>query len=259
MARQKDRWMLRHIDFPPGAIQNWPYLKDIEIAFLPVYYSMEILPVAQVDENARTATLAVEASAPPFAMAKNWLGWKESMWVENVFAFLDEPGEWVLYSVNHRIYLWPNGDEPGDKIRVPGLRELIRVEGRIDEAGPVDKPVRNLEFKGLTFTQGDRFAKSPGWKGWGIQHDWEMFDKDTALLRFRGAEDCAVLECRFENSGGTGLRLDLHCMRVTVARNLFHHLGGMGILLCGYGPGTKDVNRENEIISNHIHHCGEIF
>ena len=49
--------------------------------------------------------------------------------------------------------------------------------------------------------------------GWGMQHDWDMFDRPTALLRFRGAEDCRVTDCRFVNSGGSGLRLDLHAQR----------------------------------------------
>ncbi len=36
-------------------------------------------------------------------------------------------------------------------------------------------------------------------------------------------------------------------------------MGGAGILLCGYGPGTKDVNRKNLVFNNHIHHVGQIY
>ena len=32
----------------------------------------------------------------------------------------------------------------------------------------------------------------------------------------------------------------------------------MGILLCGYGPGTKDVNKNNKIINNLIRRTGEL-
>ena len=48
---------------------------------------------------------------------------------------------------------------------------------------------------------------------------------------------------RFANSGGTAVRLDLHCQRNQIAGNHIEHLGGAGILLAGYGPGTKDANR----------------
>jgi hypothetical protein len=40
---------------------------------------------------------------------------------------------------------------------------------------------------------------------------------------------------------------------------VIEHLGGAGVVLAGYGPGTKDVNRRNEILRNHIHDVGEIL
>ena len=60
------------------------------------------------------------------------------------------------------------------------------------------------------------------------------------------------------NSGGSGVRFDLHAQKNRVADCEFAHLGEAGILLAGYGPGTKDVNHHNEIINNHIHHFSEI-
>ena len=38
----------------------------------------------------------------------------------------------------------------------------------------------------------------------------------------------------------------------------FARLGEAGILLAGYGPGTKDANHHNSILNNHIHDFGEI-
>jgi len=91
-----------------------------------------------------------------------------------------------------------------------------------------------------------------------MQHDWDMFDRPTALLRFRGAEDCRVTDCRFVNSGGTGLRLDLHAQRNRISNCELAHLGEAGILLAGYGPGTKNANHHNDIVNNYIHHFSEI-
>ena len=59
-------------------------------------------------------------------------------------------------------------------------------------------------------------------------------------------------------SGGSGVRLDLHAQRNRIEIAEFAHLGEAGILLAGYGPGTKDVNHHNDIINNHIHHFSEI-
>ena len=45
----------------------------------------------------------------------------------------------------------------------------------------------------------------------------------------------------------------------TIIDNHIENLGGGGILLCGYGPGTKDVNKNNFVANNNIHHIGKIY
>ncbi len=251
VAREEDRPLLRRVPFPVGMLRDHPNMQDIELRFTPVPWSMNVLPLAAVDETRGVATLAVEATAP--VSSKNKWGIR----VENAIDHLDRPGRWVVNTLERKIYYWPEGDTPGDSVVAPCLQELIRIEGEIDYDGPVDQPVRGLCLDGLTFMHGERDQNTDGYKGWGIQHDWEMFDKATALVRFRGAEDCAVLACRFTSTSGTALRLDLHCQRISVKRNLVDDVGHMGVLLCGYGPGTKDVNHGNEITNNLIHHCGQ--
>jgi hypothetical protein len=53
--------------------------------------------------------------------------------------------------------------------------------------------------------------------------------------------------------------LDLHAQKIKIINNELSELGGGAILLAGYGPGTKDVNRNNEISNNYIHHIGKIW
>ena len=180
-----------------------------------------------------------------------------AIWVENVLEALDGPGQWVLNTREKKLYLWPLGDEPGDAIRAAALTELFRVEGEIGDRGPADTPVLGLVFRGLAFCRADRGVVVDGDRS--IQHDWEVIDKPDALLGFRGAEKCVVDGCHFFGSGGSAIRLDLHCQQVTVKNNEIEHLGGAGILLIGYGPGTKGVNRNNGSHNNHIHHNGEIY
>ena len=248
---------LRTVAFPEEAIKNWPNLGDVEIVIRPFYpWVMNILTLESVDEQACKAKTTLPGTYP---LSRLW-GLRKgeiSAWVENVLEALDEPGEWVLNTLEGKIYLWPIGDSPGDKIFAPCLTELIRVDGDVDIQGPVDHPVRGIVFKGLTFTHGDRgvWTKDDA----GIQHDWEMVDKGDALIRFRGAEQCQLLNCKFTNSGGSAIRLDLHCQKNLIAGNETAHLGGAGILLIGYGPGTKDVNKENTIINNHIRDIGQIY
>ncbi|MHC4122198.1 MAG: right-handed parallel beta-helix repeat-containing protein [Planctomycetota bacterium] len=251
--------------FPAGKMKNWPNLTNAELVIRPNYsWVLNILPLKSVDTVNNIAEVSVPST---YAMDKvhwsdaygNTIEKNGSVWVENVFEALDQPGEWVLDSTNRRLYLWPVSDKPGNNITAPTLTELIKVEGIIDYNGPNDTPVENIVFKGLTFTCGDRFKWEKDRNGWNLQHDWEMFDRPTALLRFRGAQNCTVESCRFTAAGGAAIRLDLHCQKNRVANNLIDNIGGAGILLAGYGPGTKNVNKNNQIFNNHIHHIGRIL
>ena len=247
---------LRHLGFPKGALKNWENLEDVELVFR-FGYAMAILPLESVDEEWCVAKTAVQSGTTLKAQGAAADGVEKHAWIENVPEALDTPGEWVLNSREKKLYLWPTKDEPGEEIFAPCLMELIRVEGDVDVEGPTDTPVRGVVVSGISFTQGDRYVVTDEDKS--IQHDWAMEDKGHGLLRLRGAEECVVENCVFFNSGGEAIRLDLHCQRNRISGNEIDHLGCSGILLIGYGPGTKDVNKQNEIVNNHIHHAGEIY
>jgi|694.fasta_scaffold57651_2 hypothetical protein len=225
-------------------------------------WTMNILGIESVD----AATGLLHLAAPStYALARPKFGFApDSIWIENTFAGLDGPGRWLFDPATRRIYVWPRGQTPGEDIVAPAdivaptTVELLRIEGRIDRDGPADTPVRGLVFRGLTFTHGLRY-ESAGLSGWGLQHDWERFDSPTALVRLRGAEACAIEQCRLVHTGGSGLRLDLHARRNRIVGNEIAEIGGAGILLAGYGPGLKDVNRDNEITRNHVHRVGRLW
>ncbi|MCK0160539.1 right-handed parallel beta-helix repeat-containing protein [Allomuricauda sp. F6463D] len=255
----------KHIYFPKGALKNWDNLEDVEVQVRPFRpWVINMLPLASVDESELVAQTGVSATygidkLP--AWVHNPSG--ASIWVENILEALDEPGEWVVNTKTNKIYLWPSDpaqDGSPRGILAPTTSELIRVEGNINYDGPTDSPVSGITLKGLTFTHADRLAwtNDEDRLGWGMQHDWDMFDKPSAMIRFRGAENCEIIDCNFLNSGGSGVRLDLYAQRNRIENCEFAHLGEAGILLAGYGAGTKDVNHHNDIINNHIHHFSEI-
>jgi len=253
------------LHFPKGKLQNWDNLSDVEINIRPSRaWMINMLPIESVDEENGIAKTKVSATYDMGQLAK-WVHTQDgnSAWVENTLEALDEPGEWVINTTSRKIYLWPShpaSDGSPQGILAPSTTELILVGGNSDYNGPKDDPVKGIAFSGITFKHADR----RGWedeedrRGWGMQHDWDLFDRPTALLRFRGAEDCHVSNCKFEDSGGSGIRLDLHAQHNRIEDSEFAHLGEAGIILAGYGTGTKDVNHHNDIINNHIHHFSEI-
>jgi hypothetical protein len=236
------------LPFPPGSIKRWSNLPDVEILARPNHdWVVDYLGLESLDEAAGIAHLNLQAT---YTVSGKF-------WVENILAALDGPGKWVLNTREGRLYLWAAGGSPGDAIVAPRIETLIRVEGEPDTQGNADRPAHGFRFEGLTFAHTDRDQ-------WlttdvSIQHDWEMWDKDDACLRFRVASDCAVTGCTFRSAGDNGIRADLFAQGLKIRSNLFYDLGAGGVLLCGYGPGTKDVNHGNEIVDNEFYRLGTLM
>ncbi|MFR9650521.1 MAG: right-handed parallel beta-helix repeat-containing protein [Rikenellaceae bacterium] len=248
-----DRYLLSQFTFtdPEGVLKQWGSDEQVEVGFAPVPWMLNILPLKSVDLKSKTLYLTREANAPAGAKKSHTMPW-----VENVVEYLSE-GSFATYG--DKIYYYPKGGLRTSNIVAPRLMEYILVEGDIDYDGAEDVPVRGLTFEGLTFTRAARDCWQADHKGWGIQHDWDRFDHGNAMLRLRGAEGCTIDRCRFTNSSNSAIRLDLYAQNNTIKNSLIDYVGHMGILLCGYGPGTKDVNKNNTITNNLIHHVGEVY
>lgn len=247
----------RYMKYPEGLIRDWPNIRDIEIVIVAsVPWSMNILRLENVMPEKNICKTLIPASYP---LRRTWGGRtvNPNLWVENAIDYLDEPGEWVVNTLTRKIYYWPRENKPGNNIFLPRMKHLIGVRGETRKAQAQDRPVRGLRFERLTLMHADRDI----WQkdDIGIQHDWEMEDKENALICFEAAEKCAVYDCILTNSGGNAVRLDYHCREIEITNNHISHLGQGGIVLIGYGPGTKDVNRNNLIDNNLIHHIGEIY
>lgn len=235
----------RELYYQNDDLRNWENLSDIEIFTSPKHkWLINYLPLASIDTEAKIATCGIDAT---YSLTPG-----NHYYVENAIDYLDEPGEWVFNSQEGRLYIWPEKPLKDADLRAPYLQEFIRLEGVEDQ-----KRVRHVHFEGLTFRHGLRDTWKEG--DIGMQHDWEMFDKGNAVLRFRHAEHCSVKGCVFEATSGTGIRLDLHCQNMAVNDNLLRYVGGTGIVLSGYGAGLKDVNKNNVVSNNYLHHIGTLY
>ena len=224
--------------------------ESAELRIIPKWpWTMNILPVSTLD-----TTKNVLRTALPGTYGLYRTEWRQevytSAWLLNLPEHLDQPGEWVYDPAEHKVYLWPALPGTPENIYLPTLRELMLVGG---EDG---QPTKNISIRGLRFVHGQRDHLEKD--DIGLQHDFEWYDKGNALLRFRNAEDCRVDQCTFTASDGGAIRLDLHCQRIKIQQNIIKNIGGTGILLAGYGPGTKDVNHHNTVSDNEIAQIGEI-
>ncbi len=245
---EKPLWLFR---FPKGAMRNWDNLCDIEIYAHNAGWAMNYLPIAHVDEENQYAYTGIPSSYALLPRAR-----KPSIAVENAVEHIAAPGEWAVDTIRQKIYLWPRGDKP-EGIKYPCLRQLVLVEGENDFDGDNDVPVNGLRFRGLTFMHADRAL----WNltDAGIQHDYELYDKDSALVRFRGTLRCGVEDCTFLHSGGSAVRFDLYAKECFAIGNEIGHMGQCGVTLIGHGPGTKDVNGFNAVVNNHIYEAAALY
>lgn len=237
---------------PDSIMKKWNNIQDLDVVVRPHHaWIMNILPVKNIDYTNNTIFTEVNST---YAMnVLHFLPKTKSCWIENVITGMKKPGNWVYNSKEKKLYLWPRNNS---KVTVPVLMEVIKVEGEINEYGK-DIPVKNIAFRGITFKHAERYRISQEDKG--LQHDWDFLDKDNAILRLRGTENCIVDDCHFLHTGSGAIRVDLYGQNNKIINNHIEHIGGGGILLCGYGPGTKDVNKDNLVYNNHVHHVGEIY
>jgi hypothetical protein len=239
----------------PGLAAGWGEATDIELQLMPsAKWMVNILPLASIDLENRITTTQVPGR---YALGPTTPA-QASAWFQNAIGLLDTPGEWVVSAREGKVLYWPESGRPGD-VRAPLLKQLIRVQGEIDVNGPADKPVRHLVFRGLSFTGGERDTWPADYRGREMQHAWDLHDRDNALVQFRGVEDSAIVDCVFADSGHNAIRCDLHCQGVEVSGNLIHDVGASGIILAGYGPGTKHVNKGNLVKNNEVYNTGRMY
>ncbi len=239
--------------FADNDLRDWDNISDIEVMARPHYgWVSNILPLESIDFKNNVAYTTVPATYYITKLSGSGDDANPNLRVLNAIDHLNEPGEWVINSKENKIYYWPEEGEPSE-VFYPLAKEIIRLEGN-EENGTI---IRNIVFRGITFAHGDRDTMEDG--DIGIQHDWAFYNKSDALVRFVDTENCVIDECRFISSGGGGVRLDLYSQNNKIINSEFKYLGGTPILLSGYGPGDKDVNRNNEIINNRIHDGGESY
>ena len=244
----------QHLYLPDDALRAVDDFRGAEMRVVPRFpWLMAMLPMSNVDRETGLVRSEVPGIYPLTVPAFGRFP-EGTLWIENVMSALDEEGEWV-FDADARILYMLSEARP-EKVEAARLTELLRIEGEVDPWDYVDRPVVDVQLRGITFAHGKRYAWPAGKTGWGLQHDWEMYDQPTALVRLRATEEVEFVDCQFVDSGAAGLRMDLHAQRNSVRHCEFARLGGVGVLLAGYGMGWKDVSRDNIVADCRFHDLG---
>jgi hypothetical protein len=170
-----------------------------------------------------------------------------AFYLTNAIQFLDQPGEWYLDKIAHKLYYWPrqNEDLNTANVVVPVLETLVKIEGS------PENPVSGVRFDGISFMYAGWLR--PSQQGL-VPHQAGMYMLDAYKLKIPGTPDKKGLEnqawvgrpaagvkvsyanqieftkCRFLCMGSTGLDLAKATYKSLVMGCLFKDIGGSGIL-----------------------------
>ncbi len=150
---------------------------------------------------------------------------KDFRFVENIFEELDAPGEWFHNTKTNTLYFYPpkDVDLKTARVEVGHLRHLIEF------AGTKDHPVKSVSLRGLTFTAAGRsFMEN---KESLLRSDWTIYRGGAVFVK--GAEDCSVENCDFEQLGGNAIFISGYNRNVSVRGCLIQDCGANGVAIVG--------------------------
>jgi Right handed beta helix region len=210
---QLKNWDTKHkvINIKPEDGKNITDAKNIEIV-IQRDWNQSRLRIEKVNPKPNEAAIVPQSPERDRAFKQEYPFKDDNQpyHLENAMAFLDAPGEWYLDHDKGAVFYQPRRGETIENLQAiaPQIETLIKVEGT------KDAPAQNLAFCGLTFHHTTWLA--PNDQGYVGTQAGIPFDSDPA-------------------TAAIGIK---YAQNITFERNVFQHLGGMGLLLSN---GTRDV------------------
>ncbi len=150
---------------------------------------------------------------------------KDFRFVENIFEELDAPGEWFQDTKTNILYFYP----PKDVDLQTATLESVRLRHLVEFAGTKDRPVKSVSLRGMTFTAAARtFMEN---KESLLRSDWTIYRGGAVYVR--GAEDCSIENCDFEQLGGNAIFISGYNRNVAVRGCLIRECGANGVAIVG--------------------------
>lgn len=149
----RTRWLeLDLLRYKSGPFRQWHNMGDIEIYKKPTRnWVCNFLQLKSVDPDKQIARTTVEGT---YKLSDHMTKKRSNTDVEqeiveeggqlcNVPEGLTKPGTWIADTIKGKVYLWPRDENQlKQRIVAPSLSEYIRIDGKNNEWGASDVPVR---------------------------------------------------------------------------------------------------------------------
>jgi hypothetical protein len=168
----------------------------------------------------------------------------ENITLWNTTAFMT-PGTWKVNTRLGKIYYRRDGLSAPVNVNTPLLTEYFLVDG-----------ADNVHIKDLHIIKCGCEYQTP--EDNVIHSEFAVYDKADAALRIRESTNCTVDNVHIYNTGSVGIRVDLGSQNNIINNCEIYDIGGNGISIIGYPPGSTNTNHDNQITNNLIHNVGLI-
>ncbi|HNO77005.1 MAG TPA: right-handed parallel beta-helix repeat-containing protein [Phycisphaerae bacterium] len=257
--------------FAPGDLPTGTDLAGAEINMLHEWSTSRV-PVANVDQVARTLTTAQPLGATPTVHSIFQTSDHPRYAVENHAALLDAPGEWFLDKTNGELtyHAMPGEFASTAEVVAPIAKELLVARGDFSDG----TPVRNLRFVNLSFEHSAWALPPDGYATWqsGYYEPRGLSPYELpAAVKFEVAEGCELLRTRVAHCGGWGVMLGAWCRNCSLVGSIVTDIAGNGVLVGEdrYRQANdnaqwvinhwEQVAYNNLVSSNVIQDCGVVF
>ena len=187
----------------------------------------------------------------PSPMTPN-TGHPSPFYLTNAKKLLDEPGEWYHDIRAHKLYYLPQQGETVKEAVVPVMETLVEF------IGTAEHPVRNITFKGITFSHTTWMRPSekghvPLQAGMYLTEAYKLrpqidrpnnhkldnqgwLGRADAAIELRYTEAINFDGCRFEHLGGSGLDYVIGCRRGMTTNCTFTDIAMNGYVCGSFSP-----------------------
>ena len=246
-----------NITLSPQELGSWQRPHDIEVTILGEWAPYRKRLQAIDAKNGIVWLASPHGSVNPLNMPRQ----ESRCYFENALELLDQPNEWYLDRKTGTLYYWPESGVDLNSIEIvaPVLTSLMEIRGT------PKLHVKNLHFKGLTFTCCDwplppvgflgRQAADYFTKGKNIDGNSRLVD---AALSWRDAEFCSFEDGQISGAGGSGLWLEAGCAHNLIQGNVIYDVGADGVMVGTQNNPVvlQEAVRANRIANNILYTCG---
>jgi parallel beta-helix repeat protein len=245
-------WRLgqNRFQFFPGDLKAWQEIDRGEAIVLTRWVESR-LPIAGIDEANRIISFKNRStySIAPGNSSSSAAG---LYYLENVRAFLNNPGEWFLDNKTGQLYYLPLPGEEIDRTQIiaPFLSELVNFNSDWQKG----KFVENLSFENLIFSHTEWYFEK-NFKPVGIPNDTRGFAQAAyqipGAIRVTGTRQCTWKQCTIAAIGNYGIDFENASFNNQILQCQFFDLGAGAVKVYNFG--------NIKIEDCHIYNGGRLF